>query len=185
MVAFKDIEEDEYMKKSSLIGLFTLLFLAYISWLHAPRKTTLNGGERVVSKEGEYSYILPERWIDKGVLGDGVLIVSPEIEDSINANVHIVARTAETKESRDKVVDQILTEYEGITLLDAEEIQTDIRAKATAIYSERTNNLGVVIHRSHYIISHHSGVVVVAGTCAALYKDKYDPIFRGVANSIR
>ncbi len=173
------------MKTSSLIGLLTFLFLACFFWLHAPRRITFNEGERIVSKKGGYSYIVPEGWIDKGALGDGILIVSPEIEDGINANVHIAYRKADTKESRDKVVDQILSEYKGITLLNAEEIQTDIGAKATAVYSERTNNLGVVIHRSHYIISHNPGVVIVAGTCATLYEDKYEPVFYGVANSIR
>lgn len=173
------------MNKSSLVGLVTLLFLGYFFWLHFPCSTTLIGGERRISKDGRYSYILPSGWIDKGTLGNGVLSVSPDVEDGINANLHIAARNVKTKESRDKISDQILSEYEGITLLNAEEIQTDIGVKATAIYSVRTNNLGIVIHRSHYIVPHQFGIVVVAGTCAALHKNKYDPIFLGVANSIR
>ena len=51
VVSFLETKEEvEYMKKSSLIGLLTLLFLSYFFWLHASRRTTINGGERIVSK---------------------------------------------------------------------------------------------------------------------------------------
>ena len=78
-----------------------------------------------------------------------------------------------------------MSEYEGITLLGAEKIKTDTGEDGVVIYSVRTNSRGIAIHRSHYILPLHPGVIVFAGTCAALYKDKYDSVFCSVAKSVR
>jgi hypothetical protein len=174
-----------FLKKNSLVGLFALLFLVYFCLLNFHRKTAVCSGERRTSEEGEYSYVAPEDWIDKGSLGGGVFIVNPEIENGIDANILIAAYNTESKESRDKISDQILSGHEDVKLLMPEKIKTDIGAEGTVIYSVWTNSLGVAISRSHYILPHHSGVVVVAGTCAALCKDKYEPVFFDVAKSVR
>jgi hypothetical protein len=175
------------MKKSSLIGMLTLLFLAYISWLNYPRGSAVCDGERLISDDGAYSYIFPEGWVNRGSKWGGLLIVNPEIENGINANIHISTHETDNEESREQITERIMSEYEDITLLEAEVFETDVGAPGSVIYSVRTNALGIAIHRSHYILPHPSGggVVVVAGTCADIYKDKYEPFFRGVAKSIR
>ncbi|MEI7850606.1 MAG: hypothetical protein WCH86_02115 [Kiritimatiellales bacterium] len=174
-----------FLKKSSLVGFLTLLFLAYFYWLNHPCKTVACSGERRISEGGQYSYILPEGWIDRGTLGDSVFIVSPEVENGINSNIRIFDCNTQTEESRAKISEQIVSEYKGIIILGSETIKTDAGAEGSVIYSVRTNSLGIAIHRSHYILPLHPGVVVVAGTCADLYKDKYAAVFCGVAKSVR
>ena len=172
------------MKKSLLVGLFTLLFLAYIGLLNYPRETTVCG-ERYISEDGQYSYILPEDWVNMGYLGDGAFIVNPEIENGIKSNIHISYRNTQREEEIRKISEQIVLKYKDITILNAGKIQTDSGAEGAVIYSQRTNTQDIAVHCSHYILPHQYGVVVVAGTCAALYKDKNDVIFRDAAKSIR
>lgn len=176
-----------FLKKNSLVGLFALLFLVYFCLLNYHRKTAVCSGERRISEEGKYSYIAPEAWIDKGSFGDGVFAVNPEIENGITANIHISTHETGNEESREQITERIMFEYEDITLLGAEVFETDTGAKGSVIYSVRTNALGIAIHRSHYILPHPSGigVIVVAGACAALCKDKYEPVFSDVAKSVR
>jgi hypothetical protein len=173
------------MKKSSLVGLVAILFLAYITWLNYPRGSTVCDGKMLISDDGTYSYILPEGWVNRGSKWGGLFIVNPEIENGINANIHISTHETDNEESREQITGRIMSEYDDITLLGAGVFETDAGATGSVIYSVRTNTVGIAIHRSHYILPNPSGVVVVAGTCADIYRDKYEPVFRGVAKSIR